>query len=149
MGNFNKYNDRSLSQLLAESAAILDEEFPPGGATTESPPADTGDLPPDEGAIDSGPPGEEGGEGGAEDTPEGILNQIRDLLDQLASKVGVGGSEEEGGGENVGSTEGGSSADISAPATPPPPMESRKKAVAPAKKSVAPAKKLASSGTKK
>jgi hypothetical protein len=140
MGNFNKYNDRSLSQLLAESAAILKEEFPPGGATTEPPPADTGELPPDEGAIDAGgPPGEEGGEEGAEDTPEGIANQIRDLVDKLLSKLGVGGSEE--GSENVGSTEGGSPQDIAAPATPPP-MESRKKAVAPAKK-------LASSGTKK
>jgi hypothetical protein len=137
MGSFNKYNDRSLSQLLQESAAILaEDEFPPGSATTEPPPADTGELPPDEGAIDAGaPPGEEG----AEDTPEGIANQIRDLVDKLLSKLGVGGEPgSEEGSENVGSTEGGSPQDIAAPATPPP-MEGRKKPVTP-KKPLAPVK---------
>jgi hypothetical protein len=135
MGNFNKYNDRSLSQLLAESAEILaEDEFPPGGASTEPPPAASDELPPtDDTGTDTGAPPEEEG---AENTPEGIANQIRDLVDQLLSKLGVGGENADMTSSEI---PGKNEEDIAAPAIPPP-TESRKKPVA--------AKKLASAGTK-
>lgn len=145
MGNFNKYNERSLSQLLAESKAILEDEFPPGGgAPPEAPPVGGGDVAPDTADIDAGPPGEEGDiEGGAEDTPEGLVNQISDLLDQLRSKLGMGG-EEEGGPEDTFASEAPAPEEENMAPAASPPMESRKKKPAPA-----PAKKLAPATAKK
>jgi hypothetical protein len=133
MGNFNKYNDRSLSQLLKESAEILDEEFPPaaggaGSAIDDAPAPATDDIPPDVG--DEGPP-PGGEEEGAESTPEGLCNQIRDLLDQLCAKLGVGGDEEIGGETEGAPPEPSDAAPPpSSASAPPPPMESRGRKIA-------------------
>jgi hypothetical protein len=136
MASFNRYNNRSLSQLLQESAAILDEEFPPGGAGAgaDAPPSAPGDeLPPDTGSVDDGAPPEEGE--GAEDTPEGICNQIRDLLDRLCAKVGVG--EEETPSDIPSGPEPTDAAPPPPSGAPPPPMESRKRTAELAAKAIA------------
>src|SRR5271166_6279573 len=83
----NRYNTKTLSQLLSESAEILDEEFPPDDAGAAPPDTGAGDVPP---PTDDAAPDDLGGdEGGEGDDAEALVSQLRSLVDQIATKLGV------------------------------------------------------------